>query len=78
MEEKNYFQTEARTKSAGEVENIVKEAFFNDDEESGYAAVNQFIYSKDVTGSPDEFHNLSVNFSRKDDYETACKILEKG
>lgn len=78
MEEKNYFQTEARTKSAGEVENIVKEAFFNDDEESGYAAVNQFIDSKDVTGSPDEFHNLSVNFSRKDDYETACKILEKG
>lgn len=78
MEDEMIFQTELRNKSAGEVEGIVKAAFFNDDEESGYIEVNRFLNFRDVTGSPDEFHNLSVNFSRKDDYITACKILEKG
>ncbi len=78
MEEEIIFQTESRNKSAGEVEGIVREAFFNDDEERGYIEVNRFLSFRDTIGSPDEFHNLSVNFSRKDDYITACKILEKG
>lgn len=69
---------EMRDKSAGEVEEIVKEALYEEDEERVYAEINQFLSINEVTGSPDEFHNLSVNFSRKDDYMTACKVLVKG
>lgn len=69
---------EVRTKSAGEVEEIVKDAFYNEDDECGYNAVREFLTNGNCVGSSDEFHNLSVNFSRRDDYITACRILEKG
>ena len=71
-------KNEVRNKSAGEVEEIVKEAFYNEDEDRGYEEVNQFLSLPTCSGSPNEFHNLSVNFSKKDDYITACKILERG
>lgn len=31
-----------------------------------------------VSGDADDFHNLSVRFSRQDDYETALEIVKKG
>ena len=71
-------QNEYFNKSAGEIEEIVKESFFTEDEERAYEAINQFLSSSDCSGSPDEFHNLSVNFSKKDDYITACRIIEMG
>lgn len=69
---------ESRIKSAGETEEIVKDALYNQDDECAYNAVREFLGNDNCFGSPDEFHNLSVNFSRRDDYITACKILEKG
>lgn len=71
-------ENEIRDKSAGEVENIVKDAFYNGDDDRAYEEIKIFLSSAVCSGSPDEFHNLSVSFSRKDDYTTACKILDKG
>lgn len=69
---------EQRKKSAGEVEEIIKDALYNDDDEYAYEEINLFLNNEESSGSPDEFHNLSVNFSKRDDYSTACAILIKG
>ena len=40
--------------------------------------INDILSQEKVVGSADDFHNLAVDFSRRDDYETACNILDEG
>ena len=61
--------------SAGEAESIAKDNY-NDSFALKQLAEN-FLNQSQITGSPNEFHNLSVNYSRKDDYINSCRILEK-
>lgn len=62
----------------GEAERKVKEYLYEENDEALYEIIEETLSQKKVVGSIDDFHNLAVNFSRKDDYETACNILDKG
>lgn len=64
------------TLSAGEAETIAKENSDDADALKGLAV--SFLQQSKMSGSPKDFHNLSVNYSRKDDYINACRILERG
>lgn len=67
-----------RVLSIGEAERLTKEYLMEDNEEAVYQLVQQVFSQEKVTGSIDDFHNFAINFSRRDDYETACNILDKG
>lgn len=62
----------------GEAERKVKEYLYEENEESLYDLITEILSQEKVIGSVDDFHNLVVDFSRRDDYETACNILDKG
>lgn len=64
--------------SIGEAEKLVKEYIYEENEENLYELVQEVLSQEKVIGSIDDFHNFAINFSRKDDYETACNILDKG
>ena len=64
--------------SIGEAEKLAKEYAYEENEEALYELVQEILSQEKVIGSIDDFHNFAVNFSRKDDYETACNILDKG
>lgn len=62
----------------GEAERRVKEYLYEENEEALYELVKETLSQEKIVGSVDDFHNLAVNFSKRDDYETACNILDKG
>ncbi len=64
--------------SIGEAEKLAKDFIEEDDDKSLYELVENILSQETIIGSVDEFHNFAVDFSRKDDYDTACKILDKG
>lgn len=64
--------------SIGEAEKLAKEYAYEENEEALYELVQEILSQEKVVGSVDDFHNFAVSFSRKDDYETACNILDKG
>lgn len=67
-----------RIVTIGEAERMVKEYSYEENDEALYELVKEILSQEKVVGSIDDFHNLAVDFSRRDDYETACNILEKG
>lgn len=67
-----------RILSIGEAEKIAKENIYEENEDALYNLVEDVLSQEKVVGSINDFHNFSINFSRKDDYETACNILDKG
>ena len=67
-----------RIVTIGEAERMVKEYSYEENDEALYELVEEILSQEKVVGSIDDFHNLAVDFSRRDDYETACNILEKG
>lgn len=64
--------------SIGEAERLIKEYIYEDNDDAVYDLVQEILAQDKVIGSVNDFHNFSVNFSRRDDYETACCILDKG
>ena len=67
-----------RLVTIGEAERRIKEYSYEENEEALYELVEELLSQEKIIGSIDDFHNLAVDFSRKDDYETACNILELG
>lgn len=55
-------------------ENMTNEDF----EEKLYTLVDTLLDQPSVKGSENAFHNFALNFSRIEDSETACEIVEKG
>lgn len=64
--------------TVGEAEHKVKEYVYEENEEALYNYIQEILSQDKVIGSANDFHNLAVNFSMRDDYETACNILDKG
>lgn len=62
----------------GEAERKIKEYLYDENDEALYEMINDILSQEKVVGSADDFHNLAVDFSRRDDYETACNILDEG
>lgn len=62
----------------GEAGRMVKEYLSEENDEALYDLMQKILSQEKVVGSVDDFHNLSIDFSRRDDYETACNILDKG
>lgn len=63
-------------------ERKIREYIRNTDEEAledkMYELVDALLDQSRVIGSANSFHNFAVNFSKFDDSETACEIVEKG
>lgn len=67
-----------RVITIGETERRLKEYWYEENDEAIYELIEEVLSQEKVVGSIDDFHNLAVDFSRRDDYETACNILDKG
>lgn len=63
--------------SVGEAERIARE-LGEDDNEELYDLAYKLLNQENVHGSENDFHNFSLNYSRKNAYDLACDILEKG
>lgn len=64
--------------SVGEAERIARELSDEDNNEELYDLAYKLLNQEKVYGSENDFHNFSLNYSRKDAYDLACDILEKG
>lgn len=64
--------------SVGEAERIARELLDEDNDEELYDLAYRLLDQEKVYGSENDFHNFSLNYSRKDAYDVACDILEKG
>lgn len=62
----------------GEAEKIVKDLIDEDNNDELYELAYRLLNQEKVYGSEDDFHNFSLNYCRKDAYDLACDILEKG
>lgn len=62
----------------GEAERKVKEYVQEENDDALYDLIQEVLFQDKIIGSAGDFHNLALNFSRRDDYETACNILDKG
>lgn len=67
-----------RLVTIGEAERRIKEYLYEDNDEALYEMVKEILSQEKVVGAINDFHNLAVDFSRRDDYETACNILDRG
>lgn len=67
-----------KTISVGEAERIARELLAEDNDEELYDLAYKILDQDEVHGSENDFHNFSLNYSRKDAYDLACDILEKG
>lgn len=67
-----------KTISVGEAERIARELLDEDNNEELYDLAYRLLNQEKVYGSENDFHNFSLNYSRKDAYDLACDILEKG
>ena len=67
-----------RLVSIGEAERLAKDYIGEENEDALYDLVNDILSQDKILGSVDDFHNFAIDFSRKDDYHTACQVLDKG
>lgn len=63
--------------SIAEAEDIAKMMIINEDFDGLYA-LKDIVHSSTVKGTADDYHNFSVNYSRRGDFETACDIIIRG
>lgn len=69
---------EARAISVGEAEKIARDLIADDNIEELYELAYRLLNQDRIYGTENDFHNLSLNYSKKDVYDLACEILEKG
>ena len=67
-----------RIMSVGEAERKARELIDEDSLEELYELAYKLLNQETVYGSETDFHNFSLNYSKKAAYDLACEILEKG
>ena len=67
-----------RMMSVGEAEKIARELTDDENNAELFELANKLLSQEKVYGSEIDFHNFSLNFSKKSAYELACDILDKG
>ena len=67
-----------RMMSVGEAEKKARELLEEDNLEELYELAYEILNQESVYGAENDFHNFSINYSKKSAYELACEILEKG
>ena len=81
--QENSFDTEeengkTRMISVGEAEKIARNIIDEDNIDELYQLAFKLLNQKKVYGSENDYHNFSLNYSKKDSYDIACRILQKG
>lgn len=67
-----------RLLSVGEAEKKARELLDEDNIEELFELAYGLLKQEDVFGSENDYHNFSLNFSRKSAYNLACEILDRG
>lgn len=67
-----------RMMSVGEAEKKARELIDEENNEELFELANRLLSQERVHGSEIEFHNFSLNYSKRSAYDLACDILDKG
>lgn len=67
-----------RRMSVGEAETKAKQFLDEDNDDALFELASKLLEQSEVYGAESDFHNFSLNYSRKDAYALACDILETG
>lgn len=67
-----------RRMSVGEAEAKAKQFLDEDNDDALFELASNLLEQSEVYGAESDFHNFSLNYSRKDAYALACDVLEMG